>query len=205
MKRVICQRCDRPATNCICGLVKPLVNSIEVLLLQHPLEASNYKGSAKLLSLSLLQCRVVVGELFEPAKLKHLLCDPWPDSTVQEPSVPVLLYPNSELIERKSKPMLDVRRLVVLDATWRKSRKMLYLNPMLLQLPRLELTNPARSRYSIRKAHKENQRSTLEATCAALSELEGGIATQFEPLLVAFDHFVKTLAAQAGNGESLLL
>ena len=30
-------------------------------------------------------------------------------------------------------------RLIVLDGTWRKSRKMLYRNPLLQQLPRLSL------------------------------------------------------------------
>ena len=45
------------------------------------------------------------------------------------------------------------------------------------------------SHYLIRKAHRPDQLSTLEATCAALAQLEGS-AEQFQPLLTAFDGFV---------------
>jgi DTW domain-containing protein YfiP len=79
--------------------------------------------------------------------------------------------------------------LVVLDGTWRKSRKMLYLNPLLQALPRLALCDLPPSHYLIRKAHRPDQRSTLEATCAALAQLEGDTG-QFAPLMDAFDGFV---------------
>jgi DTW domain-containing protein len=78
---------------------------------------------------------------------------------------------------------------VVLDATWRKSRKMLHLSPALQRLPRLALAEVPAGRYAIRKAHKPGQLSTLEATCAALAQLEGD-AGRWQPLLAAFDRFV---------------
>lgn len=81
-------------------------------------------------------------------------------------------------------------RLVVLDATWRKSRKMLYLNPLLQTLPRFSLTDVPASRYLIRKAHLPHQLSTLEAACLALMRLERD-ATKFAPLLDAFDGFIE--------------
>jgi DTW domain-containing protein YfiP len=77
----------------------------------------------------------------------------------------------------------------VLDGTWRKSRKMLYQNPLLQQLPRLALRDMPASRYLIRKAHRSDQLSTLEATCTALMQLEGGVE-RFQPLLAAFHGFV---------------
>jgi DTW domain-containing protein len=80
-------------------------------------------------------------------------------------------------------------RLVVLDATWRKSRKMLHRSPALQRLPRLALDEVPTGRYAIRKAHKPGQLSTLEATCAALAQLEGD-AARWQPLLAAFDRFV---------------
>jgi DTW domain-containing protein YfiP len=79
--------------------------------------------------------------------------------------------------------------LVVLDATWRKSRKMLHTSPALQRLPRLSLDQVPPSGYTVRKAHKEGQLSTLEATCAALAQLEGDVA-KFTPLLHAFARFV---------------
>jgi DTW domain-containing protein YfiP len=87
-------------------------------------------------------------------------------------------------------------RLVVLDATWRKSRKMLHLSPWLQGLPRLSLDASMASSYSIRKAHKPGQCSTLEATCAALAQLQGD-APRYVPLLQAFQGFVAQQASYA--------
>jgi DTW domain-containing protein YfiP len=86
-------------------------------------------------------------------------------------------------------------RLVVLDATWRKSRKMLYLNPALQRLPRLALRDVPPSAYRIRKAHAPHQLSTLEAAAHALAQLESD-ALRYQPLLAAFDGFVQQQAAQ---------
>jgi DTW domain-containing protein YfiP len=52
------------------------------------------------------------------------------------------------------------------------------------------------SGYSIRKAQKPGQLSTLEATCAALAKLQGDALT-YEPLLQAFKGFVAQQAAYA--------
>jgi DTW domain-containing protein YfiP len=80
-------------------------------------------------------------------------------------------------------------RLIVLDGTWRKSRKMLYLNPLLQKLPRLPLRDTPPSQYRIRKAHKPDQLSTLEATCYALMQLEGN-NEKYTALLEGFNGFV---------------
>lgn len=80
-------------------------------------------------------------------------------------------------------------RLVLLDATWKKSRKMLYLNPPLQKLPRLTLVDPPPSIYQIRKAHSENQLSSLEACCYAWRQLEKN-PLAYQNLLDAFAGFV---------------
>ncbi|MEO5658336.1 MAG: tRNA-uridine aminocarboxypropyltransferase, partial [Polaromonas sp.] len=123
-----------------------------------------------------------------------------PLNSAKSPNYTLLLYPDSPKDQALGMPappalapgrLLDPAqlRLIVLDGTWRKSRKMLYRNPLLQQLPRLALRNMPASGYRIRKAHKPDQLSTLEATCAALAQLEGK-TEPFEPLLAAFDGFV---------------
>jgi DTW domain-containing protein len=168
------------------------------LVLQHPLEVANAKGSARLLCMSLPHSRLVTGEAFAEAELNGWLNAPWPGDEVDAtPRQTVLLYPGTPLNPAPSWPLAgdgaptDPRhlRLVVLDGTWRKSRKMLHLNPALQTLPRLALRDMPPSNYQIRKAHLPDQLSTLEATCAALAQLEGRDAP-FEPLLQAFDGFV---------------
>jgi DTW domain-containing protein YfiP len=159
-----------------------------VLILQHPLEELHAKNSARLLHLSLPGSRMVVGEVFDDAALQVL---------IPEPRYTVLLYPTTKYEGHAASAELDTTqlegltkvRLVVLDATWRKSRKMLHLSPGLQRLPRLNLVDVPAPRYAIRKAHQPGQLSTLEATCAALAQLEGN-AARWQPLLLAFDGFV---------------
>ena len=159
-----------------------------MLLLQHPQEVQHAKNTARLLHLSLPGSRVVVGETFDEAAL--LACMPPPRYTV-------LLYPPTCHAGHAVPAPLDAAqlkdpskiRLVVLDATWRKSRKMLHGSPLLQGLPRLSLADLSASNYLIRKAHRPGQLSTLEATCAALVQLEGSPG-RFQPLLAAFDGFV---------------
>jgi DTW domain-containing protein len=81
-------------------------------------------------------------------------------------------------------------RLVLLDATWRKSRKMLYLNSLLQGLPRLALHDLPPSNYRIRKAHAPDQLSSLEAAAYALSQLENR-PTHYQTLFDGFDAFVE--------------
>ena len=186
-----CAACLRPQSTCICSLVTPTPHASDVLILQHPLEAHHAKNSARLLHLSLPHSRLVVGEAFDHAALGALLV---------EPRYTVLLYPPTAHAGHATPAPLDAVqlqdparvRLVVLDATWRKSRKMLHLSPALQRLPRLSrlsLVDAPASDYVIRKAHKPGQISTLEATCAALAQLEGG-PEKFAPLLRAFKGFV---------------
>jgi DTW domain-containing protein YfiP len=176
----------------LCALVTPASNDIDVLVLQHPDEVDEAKGSARLLSLSLARCRVAVGEIFEPAALVRLL-----DGDV---SGSVLLYPADTVTGTASGPPPGrPRRLVVLDGTWRKSLRMLHANPLLQSLPRWALAPAGASRYgALRKARRATQLSTLEATCAALADIEAAPA-RYQGLLEAFECFVADRAARAGG------
>ena len=189
-KRARCPACLRAAASCICRWIAPVDHAVQVLILQHPLEVHNAKGSARLLHLSLPNSRLLTGEQFAPAALAELLAG----------KHNVLLYPDTpgdRSLGIAPPPALDPAtlqdpaqlQLVVLDGTWRKSRKMLYVNPLLQQLPRLPLRDMPASHYLIRKAHAPDQLSTLEATCYALMQLEQD-ALRCVPLITAFDGFV---------------
>jgi len=188
MSRPTCPHCLRPQATCLCHLAVPTASACELLILQHPLEVHHAKNSARLLHLSVPGSRIVVGEAFDEVALQALL--PGPRTTV-------LLYPPTAyeghampgLLEPSQLQHPETLRLVVLDATWRKSRKMLHLSPALQRLPRLALDEVPAGRYAIRKAHAPGQLSTLEATCAALAQLERNVE-RWQPLLAAFDAFV---------------
>jgi DTW domain-containing protein YfiP len=87
--------------------------------------------------------------------------------------------------------------LVVPDGTWRKARKLLHLNPLLAQLPRVVLQNVPPSRYRLRKAPGPDALSTLEAIVHALHTLEP--ATSFQALLRPFDALIEGQIAAMGE------
>lgn len=187
-RRLLCARCDRPQSACICTWITPTANEARVLILQHPLEVKQAKGSARLLQLSLQHAELHVGETFDPDNLQTWLATDeacTSHTILLYPAHPDLPAPSADL--GKAHPSRS--KLVVLDGTWRKSLKMLHLNPALQALPRIALSPDAPSRYLIRKAHRPDQLSTLEATCMALAELEH-TPDRYTPLLTAFSSFV---------------
>jgi len=198
-RRATCATCLRPQRTCICRWIAPLASQIELLILQHPLEVANAKGSARLLHLCLPGSVLVAGEAFDGAALHALLHEGG--------RTPLLLYPEGDapapdpaifetIATVATAATRSALRLVVLDGTWRKSRKMLYLNPQLQSLPRLALQAMPQSHYRIRKAHAPDQLSTLEAAAYALQRL-GGDEALCERLLSAFDGFVVQQAGYA--------
>ena len=201
--RLRCGHCQRPQAACLCRWVTPVAHRTEVLILQHPLETQNPKGTARLLHLSLPLSRLLTGEVLDPAEWQP------PGDGRHD----VLLYPDAPSDRSSGWPAPPAAppglwqdpsqlRLVVLDGTWQKSRRMLHLNPALQRLPRLSLQDLPASRYHIRRACRVGQLSTLEAVCAALARLEGD-AGQFEPLLGAFDGFVAQQRAWVAPSPSL--
>lgn len=147
--------------------------------MQHPKEKQHAKGSVPLLSRSLQHCQIWVDEVFE--QLEHRL--------EFEQFNNLLLYPETgpspvESSALNTKP----RRLVLIDATWRKSFKMLQLNPILKTLPRISPKFEKQPAYLARKAAKPNQYSSLEACCSALLELDGQ-QTDYDKLLYNFGLF----------------
>lgn len=168
-RRATCSRCQRPLRTCLCALVQPTAHRTDVLVLQHPHEARQAKNSVALLRLSLARCTVVVGERFAPDALHALLHPPGMAVRLLYPDVPAAPAPPAPAIN----PLTPLR-LVVIDATWRKSLRMLLEHPALAALPRLTLSNPAPTRYcAIRAARNPDQLSTLEATVNALAMLDG--------------------------------
>lgn len=173
MPRAVCPRCERPASTCLCAtLPAPLAHGTELLILQHPAEAGHAKNTAAFLTLGLQSARRLRGEVF--------------DATWAVPGT-VLLYPGGGDAAAEAPPG-GIRRLILLDGSWRQSRRLLTHNPWLAALPRLSLPEQV-SRYTIRRAHRPGQLSTLEAGLHALARLEGD-PHRFQPLWAAFDRFV---------------
>ncbi|MFB4392197.1 MULTISPECIES: tRNA-uridine aminocarboxypropyltransferase [unclassified Pseudomonas] len=181
MPRPRCERCQRPLDHCLCALIPRLDSRTRVVLLQHPSESSHALNTARLAALGLVNAELRVGEVF--AELPALL---------QTPGYRVaLLFPGEQaqaLAAYGSGDELPLL-LIVPDGTWRKARKLLYLNPLLEALPRMTLGQVAPSRYRLRKAPQAGALSTLEAVVQALNVLEG--AGRFDALLRPFEALIE--------------
>ena len=212
-KRARCTVCLRAQSACICHWITPVAadaQTVEVLILQHPLELHNAKNSARLLHLSLPHSRIATGEVFDEQifqsspifaainqqnRISQISQSPkfnillYPDTPHDTPDTQAPGRPDSPVLKYDKLGETSQLRLIVLDGTWRKSRKILHLNPVLRQLPRLSLEAMPASRYLISKAHKPDQLSTIDATCAALAQLERN-GEKYQLLLKAFDGFV---------------
>ena len=176
----------------MCAWIRPTPNQIDVLVLQHPTEQHHAKGTLRLLEMSLSHCQRLVGEQFDALTLGAWLS-----------SGTALLYPRPASATTSApvaEPALPCRRLVVLDGTWRQSRKLLHLNPCLQMLPRCVLDRPPPGQYRIRKSQRNLQRSTLEATCLALGDLEARPA-HYAPLLLAFEGWMAALESRQNWGS----
>ena len=171
MTRQYCNVCNRPQVSCICQFVREINNDIDVIILQHPSEVKQAKGTVSQLALSLQSCHVFVGENFtQTQELTELL--------QQYNNQVALLYPSDNALpllkadEFENSLLKELKCLVLLDGTWKKAYRLYQTNPFLHLLPHLMLPDNYTNEYQIRKTNKKGALSTLEACCHALSILE---------------------------------
>lgn len=207
MSRIICLQCQRPQSVCVCDWITPISNLVEVGIFQHPTEAKQVKGTAKLVALSLSQVQLWVGERLSDVPA----LEAWLDGAQQQDKTVLLLYPptetpatnTAETISQPRQALINIADLcgltqaqlsqlcvLVLDGTWRKTHKMLCLNPRLAALTRLQIEPNTPSNYRIRKQKNAQSLSTVEAVVQVLSTLENA-PQRYAPLLEAFNAMVQ--------------
>jgi DTW domain-containing protein YfiP len=185
MSRILCKQCQRPIIACICEFICKIENTTAVLVLQHPSEVKQTKGTVALLSRSLSHCQVLVGEDFSQHDEVN---------TILANHQALLLYPSAQaealsLIknglnstnyndnstninhgENSQQPKL----LIIIDGTWKKAYRMFMLSYNLQALKQVCLPDALANsgQYLIRKVNKNNALSSLEACCFALAILD---------------------------------
>ena len=166
MTRQVCERCLFTPSTCICGAIKRLTNKVSVVILQHPSEEKIAKNTAKLLNLSLTDCKIIKGENNTDFAMLNSL----PVKST------VLLYPNEHatyLDDTNPKQALNnITHLIVIDGTWKKAYKILQLTPLLTKFKTVSFKQLPQNRYAIRKAPRADSLSTLEAVAHSLLLIE---------------------------------
>jgi len=178
-----CSQCGKARKACICDNIVALDSQVELIILQHPTEEHRPMGTARILSLSLANSRLLVGEDFrEHGELNQLLAEPDVEHFVLYPSDVSLSAADVALpIEKKI-------RIILLDGTWKKAFKLWQINTQLHHLPCLHLPEDLKGNYRIRKAPSENALSTVEAGFHVLSMMQP--EKDFSPLLDAFEAMI---------------
>ena len=139
-----CRQCCRPVELCLCHLLPHLTPRTEILVIQHPDERKHALNTARLLVAGLSNAQLLIAEQLSADWVERLTDPGWHTELLfPGPQVPLL-----EAAGQGGRP----RRLILLDGTWRKARKLLHLNPVLQQLPQVALPEGLNSRYRLRKA-----------------------------------------------------
>lgn len=162
-------------------MISPLDNIWSVHILQHPQESRHALGTARIAHLGLTRCTLTAGEQLAAG----------------DPADIALIYPgqgSQPLSILKDQPP---RPLLFLDATWRKTRRMLFESPALATLPRYALESPPLSRYRIRREPSTTALSTLEAIVYTLGQLEDA-HERYAPLLQVMDSLIEQHIAFMG-------
>ncbi len=194
MPREFCYQCRRAKVTCLCGRIEKQPNGIKIIVLQHPDEVKNPKGSAIIAELGLQQYEHWIDEDFSEYKKLEQLLDEQADGIA-------ILYPGEQAqkLTDEAQAIMNcagmgsgeksIRTLLLIDATWRKAKKIWESQPLLQALPAFELRSENSSNYRIRKVPKEGYLSTVESVVAALRLLEQR-PEAYQSLLDLFDEMV---------------
>jgi len=186
--RELCVRCRRAKAACWCDAVNPIAQGVKVVVLQHPREARNPIGTARMAHRALPGSTLLEGVSFEhDARLDALLSDPSRRVAI--------LYPAAEardITELTSDGDDRPITLFAIDGTWSQAKSVWNKNPRLRAIPAVRLSPSSPSRYRIRKEPAEHCLSTIEAIGEALRLLGGGGAGfEREAFLRPFDAMVE--------------
>lgn len=185
-----CPRCLILEAHCICARVPTVTTRTEVIVVRHEREGWKSTGTARIAALALPQLKVVdFGEDAQPAlgALPALL-----------EGGAHLLLPGDDAVPLSSCAS-EVKRLVVLDGTWRQARRMFAKLPALHGVPKVLLTAQSAPVLRLREAHFDEGRSTLEAIAESLGLVEGDAVAQ--PLLTLHGDYVERVFRARGVWE----
>ena len=181
-RRVRCAACERPLVACWCAFVKPTSCRHRIVVLQHPREARQTFGTARILRQVLPHVELHVGETVSAEMASCVLDDP------SRP--PLLLFPAPHADVWQPRAPAGPRTIVVLDATWTQARRMFATSDWLRALPAGRIVLDHASLYTLREQPSPDGLCTLEAVAEAVAMLDGDAEVR--------DALVAPLRAMAG-------
>jgi len=152
-----CPRCAFPPELCLCPEIPRLEVPVRFLVLRHASERERLSNTARWAALALPGTEI----------REHGL--PGATDALAPPAAEgaVVLFPSPH---PSPPPPVAPRLVVVPDGTWSQARRMMQRVPALRTLPRLALPGPPAGRR-LRRPHRDDGMSTLEAMAGALAAL----------------------------------
>jgi DTW domain-containing protein YfiP len=170
--RTYCLDCLRSLNACLCQHLDPFETKFEYVILMHPKEAKKQTvGTGRYTSLSLKNCRIIVGENFDDNnEVQNILAN--------KSYYPFLLYPGDSA-HNISKDKLDSSHysgkrplIFIIDGTWPCAKSMMRDSPSLHKLPRISFDSTIESKFVIKHQPAKYCLSTIESVYVLISELE---------------------------------
>lgn len=170
----------------MCPHLPTVETRTRVLVVRHERESWKSTGTARVAALALPNLAFIDFD-DDPAGVNERL-PPLDDA--------VLLFPSEAPAPW---PVTPPKTLVVIDGTWRQTRRMFTKLPRLHAVPRVQLEGAPATVLRLRDTSFEQGRSTLEAIAEALGALEGPHVA--EPLLRLHADFVERVLKARGVFE----
>jgi DTW domain-containing protein len=152
-----CLGCGVPKKICLCHQIDVRQMDTEIIILRHPHERKKTLSTVSLIKQRYPQVLVKEGRVFSPIRNNNCALL-FPDTVASdEASSRAGMHSGKDLHGGGEQTLL------LLDATWRKAKRILHDNPWLAALPRVSLEPRARSDYLLRKGPGGAALSTVEA------------------------------------------
>lgn len=193
MARRQCSECRLAEDRCLCHLIQAVDNIVPVLVFQDPQESRHALNTANIARLGLQHVTMLPVKPGDIEAGSESLASVLPDKAI-------LVYPgdNAQTVESCDPELACQSTLVFIDATWRRSKRIILEQPALQHLPRLQLSQVPPPRYTLRKSPGITALSTLEAIVETLSRLDTANLDRYRRLLVAMDYMIDYQARKMG-------
>ena len=183
-----CLACFRPHRDCYCAAIPSIDNQTKVLIVQHRRERFHPFNTAWMVHKALRNSSLLVDHT--PGLAARLELKPRAG----------LLYPGPEAELLANVPAHErPEQLVIIDGTWHHAKTLVRDLAALRDLPRYRIAPTEPSRYRIRREPSALFLSTVEATVAALRDLEPN-TRGLDQLLAAFHAMVERQLAHPKHG-----
>ncbi len=149
-KRGLCPECERVYSLCLCSLLPiPKWEGPAFSILRHPTERNHPLNSVKILEKAFMGLKVWDREILEASQFS---------------SEPLLLYPSEKAISIEELPLEQWQSapILLLDGTWKKTKRLLFQNPWMNELTHIKIKKESGPLYKIRKELSHEHYSTLE-------------------------------------------